>query len=432
MILDRSLQWYDYLHTILTNINDVLLVLIGIAFTAQLFFILFFFVKEKVYPKAKIKHRFGILIPARNEEDVIGKTVSELLNKQNYPKELFDVYVVADNCTDDTARVAREAGATVFVHTDNEPSHKRASYALKYGFQKILELKKGYECFIKFDADNLADPNFIDIMNDAFENGVKCARCFENSSNINQNMISKCSAIYYLRDCRLACRVRERAHLDCMVNGAGMMVSADIIERIDGWDAMSTSDDAEFGMNRILEGIRVHYVEDAIVYEEQSPTLKDTWNRYVRIGHGLNHLFWTQGFKMLGKFFITFRISYIDLFLQLFFIPMACLCCTWIPLFYLFDALYMGLWSPTAPNIDYLMLLLKIVVLALVFLFYFAFVLQAFMVTLLVRKQIKDFKIKDYIGLWFVFPFFMIFDCITIFIGVITKPKWKSIKRNKS
>lgn len=430
MIFIRELLWYDYLHDFLTSVNSVLLTLIGIAFTAQLFFIIFFFVKKTTFPKAKTYHKFGIIIPARNESAVIGRTVKELLNKQNYPKDKFDIYVVADNCNDNTAEVARKAGAIVFIHNDDEPSHKRASYAIKYGMQEILKLNKNYECFIKFDADNLADSNFINVMNDAYESGVECARCMENSININQSMTSKCSALYYLRDCRLACRVRERVHLDSMINGAGMMFSARIAKDIDGWDAMSTSDDAEFGLNRILEGTRVHYVEDAIVYEDQSSTLKETWNRYVRIGHGLNYLFWKLGFKMLFKFFTTFRVSYLDLFLQLFFIPMAFLCCTWIPFFYVFDALYMGLLSPTAPNIDYLMTLIKVIGLALIFAFYLAFVLQAIMVTLLNRKNIKDYKLKNFILCWLVFPFFMIFDCLTIFFGIITKPKWKSVKRN--
>jgi cellulose synthase/poly-beta-1,6-N-acetylglucosamine synthase-like glycosyltransferase len=431
MILDRALVWYDYLHEWLSGINDFLLVLIGLAFSAQLIFIIFFFVKKTVFPKAKKKHKFGILICARNEADVIGNTVKEILTKQNYPKDLYDVYVVADNCTDNTAELAKKAGATVFKRKDDDPSHHKLSYALKYGFQEILKLNKGYECFIRFDADNIPDANFIDVMNDAFESGVECARCLENSSNINQNNITKCMGLYYLRDCRLTSRVRERFHLDCMANGPGMMISANIIKRIDGWDAMGASEDCEFSINRMFEGVRVHFVEDAIVYEDQASTMKDTFNRLVRIGHGMNLLFWKKGFKMLLKLLTTFRISFLDLFLQMFFIPMAFLCCTWIPLFYAFDIVYAAVLAPNAPNIEYLTILIQVICYALIFLFYLMFVLQALMVTLLERNRIKDYKLKNYIGVWFIFPFFMIYDCITIFFGVVTRPKWKAIKRNK-
>lgn len=431
MILVRELVWYDYLHEILTYVNNFLLVLIGVAFGAQIFFVIFFFLKKKSFPKAKIYHKFAIIIAARNEEDVIYRTVKELLDKQKYPKDKFDVFVVANNCADNTAKLAESAGAKVFIYNDDNPKHHMVCYPLKYGFQEILKMNAGYECFIRFDADNLADENFISAMNDAYESGVECARCYENSSNINQNKITKCMGIYYIRDCRLASRVRERAGLDSMINGPGMMISANIIKNIDGWDAMSISEDAEFGINRMFDGVRVHFVEDAIVYEDQASTFKDTWNRLVRIGHGMNKLFWKKGPKMLFKFLMTLRLSYLDLFLQLFFIPMAFLCCTWIPLFYIFDAIYYWLLAPSAPNIEYLKLLFTIIALALIFAFYLMFVLQALMIILLEHKKIKDFKFKNYIGTIFVFPFFMIYDCITIFFGVISKPKWKSIKRNK-
>lgn len=99
---------------ILSIINDqVLLTIIGIAFGIQLFYILLFFVRAKTYKKAEVKHKFGIVIPARNEAEVIGDTIKRLL-KSDYPRELFDIFVVADNCTDNTAEIARAAGAIVY------------------------------------------------------------------------------------------------------------------------------------------------------------------------------------------------------------------------------------------------------------------------------------------------------------------------------
>ena len=431
MLFTRDLYWLDYFHEILTYVNNFLLVLIGVAFGVQIFFVLLFFLKKKTFPKAKNYHKFAIIIAAKNEEDVIYKTVKELLDKQKYPKDKFDIFVVANNCTDNTAKLAEKAGAKVFIYNDNNPKHQMVSYPLKYGFDEILKIDNGYECFIRFDADNLADENFISIMNDAFESGVECARCYENSSNFNQNRITKCMALYYMRDCRLSSRVRERVGLSSMINGPGMMVSTKIIKQAGGWDAMSLSEDAEFGINRMFDGVKVHFVEDAIVYEDQASTFKDTWNRLVRIGHGLNSLFWKKGPKMIFKFLMTLNVSFLDLFLQLFFIPMAFLCCTWIPLFYIFDFIYYLVLAPNAPNMEYITLLLKIIGFSLLFAFYLIFVLQALMIILLEHKRIKNFKFKNYIGTVLLFPFFMIFDCITIFFGVVSRPKWKSIKRNK-
>ena len=116
----------DRFNEILSIINDqVLLTIIGIAFGIQLIYILLFFIPAKKYPKAKKQHKFGIVIPARNESDVIADTVKCLL-ASDYPRELFDVFVVADNCTDKTAELARNAGEIVYERSDPDPKHHKA------------------------------------------------------------------------------------------------------------------------------------------------------------------------------------------------------------------------------------------------------------------------------------------------------------------
>ncbi|MCX4314694.1 MAG: glycosyltransferase family 2 protein, partial [Clostridia bacterium] len=200
----------DRFNEILSIINDqVLLTIIGIAFGIQLIYILLFFIPAKKYPKAKKQHKFGIVIPARNESDVIADTVKCLL-ASDYPRELFDVFVVADNCTDNTAELARNAGAIVYERSDPDPKHHKAGYALKYLFERIMDEHAGeYEAFIKFDADNLMERDYISRMNDAFDAGVKCARGYSNSKNIDQNIVAGISGLWYIRDCRFASSFRS-------------------------------------------------------------------------------------------------------------------------------------------------------------------------------------------------------------------------------
>ena len=109
-------KWIDF-----TN-DYIILNIIGVAFTIQIIYILFFFVKPKKYKVSEKKHRFAIVIPARNESAVIGDTIKCLL-AQKYPRELFDIYVVADNCTDNTAEIARAAGATVYERFEIGRAH---------------------------------------------------------------------------------------------------------------------------------------------------------------------------------------------------------------------------------------------------------------------------------------------------------------------
>ena len=98
------------------------------------------------------------IIPAHNEEAVVGNLV-ESLKRQNYDKELYDIYVIADNCTDNTAKIAKEAGAIVYERFNN--TKKTKGYALDWFLQQKIEENASYDAFFVFDADNIVDPDFI-------------------------------------------------------------------------------------------------------------------------------------------------------------------------------------------------------------------------------------------------------------------------------
>ena len=414
----------DIFNQVIEIINNVFLVLCGIAFAVQLIYVLFFWMKPRRYKPAKTQHRFGIIIPARNEEEVIADTVKTLF-RQNYPRELFDVFVVAHNCTDRTAERAREAGATVFELNDDDPKHKRVSYALQHGFREILRNYDHYDAFIHFDADNLMNDDYIARMNDALDSGVKIARCFENSKNIDQNLWTGVSGLYYIRDSRIACHVRSALHTDQMLTGAGMMVSADIIRRHNGWKCMGVSDDAEFTLQAMLEGERTYYVPDAMVYEDQPSTLRDTVNRNKRMGHGLFKLFFTHGLRCFGKFFTTFRFGYLDMFLTLLFIPIAVVACTWFPLFYGYKIIY----AAAVGDVATLAAFGKLIGYVLLFAFYLPFMLQTLLAAALERKKL-NVPFRKLLPAIFLSPLFMIVYAISICLGVFSRPSWKKIKRN--
>lgn len=415
----------DRFNEILSLINDqILLTIIGIAFGIQVFYILLFFVRAKKYPKAKVQHRFGIVIPARNEEDVIGDTVKCLL-ASDYPRALFDVFVVADNCTDRTAEIARAAGAIVYERFDPDPKHHKAGYALKFLFEKITEEHPGYEAFIKFDADNLMERDYISRMNDAFDSGVKCARGYSNSKNIDQNIVTGISGLWYIRDCRFASNFRSAIGQGTMLGGAGMMFSAEIIEK-HGWDCLTASDDTEFTMRRLNQDkIKTMYVKDAIVYEDQPSTIKDTFRRYKRMSGALNKLFYTQGIKSLGLFFVRWKWTYIDMFITLMFIPVCVLMSVWLPIYYGYVLIYHGIMGNWAIFWTYF----STICYSLAFAFVAAFIIQALLAVVLERKRLKT-SVKKMMPAVFLFPLFMIIYAVAITLGVFSKPKWKQVKRN--
>ena len=163
----------------------------------QLFYLAYMLVKKPARaPMASRKHRFGVVICARNEENVIGQLLSSV-KAQDYPQELLEMFVVADNCTDATAAVAREAGARVLERSDTE--HIGKGYALDFLFKRLLAEGTPCEGFLVLDADNVLAPDYITQMNNVFDQGFRIITSYRNSKNYNTNWIS---AGYSLRNKR--------------------------------------------------------------------------------------------------------------------------------------------------------------------------------------------------------------------------------------
>lgn len=416
----------EIFNSILFWINNVVFFITGLAFSIQILYVILCFLPYKKFKPAKTKHKFGIIICARNEESVIGDTIKCLL-KQNYPKELFDIFVFAHNCTDNTAKIAREAGAIAFELNDTTPEHCRVSYALKYGFEKILAEHDNYDAFIRFDADNVIHPDYITKMNDALDAGYHVARGYNNSKNLTQNVYTGISGIWYLRDCRFSSHSRKALNVNQFLVGSGMMLSSEIVHKDGGWTkAMGLIEDQEFAIKQLYDGYKSTYVKEAIVYEDQPSTFMDTLNRNIRIGKGSWNLFWSDGFKCLGKFFVKWDFSYLDTFLTLFFIPIAVLFCTWFPAYYIYDVIF----NICVGNMPYVWMVLKTIGLAIGCAFIIPFIFQALLVVLLERKSIGKQNMKKIWKPILLFPFFMIIYAAGIFLGTITNPKWKQIKRN--
>ncbi len=438
----------ELFYQILEGLNYVAIVLASLGLLPQLIFICFGWIKPKKFKKAKEYHRIAVIIPAHNEEIVIGGTVKDILENQEYPKDKFDVYVCADNCDDRTAENALAAGAKVYTRFESDPKKKMASYPTKLLMDKILEEHDGqYDLFIRFDADNHPDAHYLEKMNDAYENGVEVARGYESSINPKQNRWAQVSSSYYIRDSRLACNFRERVGGSSMLTGAGLMVTTSLIKCIGGWDAMGGSEDAEFALNRLVEGTKVHYVPEAIVYEDQPSTWKDNYRRITRMGHSLHALFWKKGWKLFWHGITHFSLSDLDMFYQLFFIPIGVMACLWFPAYYIFyivmhtlnayatpilhgvhdlegvlytpEASYAALFTSLLPMIGYVLGAMYVI-----------YSFQSYLSIRLSRKELREENEKGWgAGIFLSAPYMILYD-VAITIGVLTRPGWKSISRN--
>ncbi len=437
--LRGKFMWEITLYNVLFIINNVILILIGIPFFMQFIFMFLFWLPKKVFPKSEKKNKICVLIPAHNEADVIHDTVKRLFDLQTYPKEMFDVYVVAHNCDDNTAELARKAGANVFELNDPDPKHRIASYALKHGYEQILATGIDYDFSIRLDADNHINDEFFDLMNDAYNAGVEIARPYESALNMTQNKFTKACGLYYTFDSRFSSRVRERLHLDAHVNGPGSMTKFQIIRDIGGYDTTSITEDTEFCFKRMLEGHRAHFVEDAVVYEDLPSTFKDTFSRNKRIASGNIRLLAKYTPKLLWKFCTTLNFSYIEQILTYFFNVICVILCTWIPAYYVYNVVYLwatGIFTDAQAvavgiNASGLYNQLILIGIILLVLFLLAGIGQGVLLVMLDYKKLGATKRRQLMDGAILFPAFTVVYCLTMCLGAFTKPKWNKINRNK-
>lgn len=242
------------------------------------------FVKLKDKPlQVDKQHRFMAIIPAHNEATVVGNLV-ESLKKLDYPKDLYDIYVIADNCTDDTAKVAKDAGAIVYERFDEK--HKTKGFALQWFLNQKIEEDAPYDAFCIFDADNIVDKNFLKVMNKKLCQGEDVVQGYKDIKNPSDSWISAGYAIFYWTMHRFYHLARYNIGLSPLMNGTGFMVKFDVIKP-EGWNTKTLTEDIEFSLKRIISGKRLGWAKDAIVYDEQPVGFKQSWIQRERwtIGH---------------------------------------------------------------------------------------------------------------------------------------------------
>ena len=207
---------------------------------------------------------FAIIVPAHNEERVIHETVNNLRSLR-YPKDKFDVFVIADNCQDKTAALAKSAGAKVLVRHDTTMVGK--GHTLRWAIERIRELGR-YDGYIIIDADNIAAHNFLLKMNNELIRGAKVIQGYLGSKNPRDTWVTKTIAATYFLMNRFYELPRHRLGLACPLGGTGFCISSEVLDNY-GWGFRSLTEDLEFSSQLVLDGVKVTWCHEAVVYDEK-------------------------------------------------------------------------------------------------------------------------------------------------------------------
>ncbi len=257
--------------------------------------------RAKPHKKAAL-HRFAVLICARNEQTVICDLIDSL-HAQTYPQDKLKIFVMADNCTDATACVARGAGATVYERFDT--AHVGKGYALDALLRNIArDEPEGFDGYFVFDADNLLRPDYVERMNETFSDGNDIITSYRNSKNYGDNWISAGYGLWFLRESKYLNHARTLLGTSCAVSGTGFLFSRRVLEEQDGgWPFHLLIEDIEFSVSHILDGYKIALCPEAELFDEQPVTFRQSWRQRMRWSKGYLQVFRQYGGKLLAGIF---------------------------------------------------------------------------------------------------------------------------------
>ena len=267
----------------------------------QLYLTVFGFKRDtRDYQEHEPESRFLVLVPAHNEEKVIGDMIRNL-QAMDYPAELYDFYIIADNCTDSTAEVARSLGAHVLVHEKDGPDAPTGKpIALKAALEALGDYAARYDLLMIFDADNLMDTNMFREVNSQFldKGRPDLIQCYLGAKN-KSGAVAWFYYTSYTVTNRFFQLAKHRLGLNCSVGGTGYAITTSYLKERGGWTTASLTEDIEIQVEATLDGRRILWNHNTRVYDEKPTSFRASVRQKTRWAQG----HWFVALRNTGKLF---------------------------------------------------------------------------------------------------------------------------------
>jgi len=212
-----------------------------------------------------------VVVPAHNEALQIGVTV-ENIRKCEYPPELLDIAVIADNCTDNTAEVAAMSGASVYPRNDPHKVGKGA--ALDWFLRGNADRLQQFGGIVFVDADSCPDRHMFNALSQSLSSpGVDAVQGFNGVANPYDNWRTAINSAAFNVFNHLRMAGNEKVFGTAILKGLGMAFTPDLLMKF-GWPANSVVEDLEFTIMLLERGHRVRYNPEAIITSEMAVNKK--------------------------------------------------------------------------------------------------------------------------------------------------------------
>ena len=395
-------------------LNDLLFFISIFINLKQIFYLIFaLFKKDKCSNKEAPYHHFAVLICARNEAAVIADLLDSI-KSQSYPQELLDIFVMADNCSDNTADIASSRGVHVYTRFHTEKVGK--GYALEALMNHIREdYPEGFDGYFVFDADNILEHDYIEQMNRKFSDGHDIVTGFRNSKNFADNWVSAGNSLWFLWDSQYLNYPRYLLGISCTVNGTGFLFSRKIAEELGGWPYHMLTEDWELSFDQVTKGRKIAFCRQAVLYDEQPTSFIVSCRQRIRWCSGLFQVVKRYMKKVIkGIFHGNFSCFDIILYVPAYFLSVASLI---LNLVMIMNAAITGGDIMTVVQSSVLLLIRM----------YAAFWLVGLFLTVTQWKSIRANALSKIIHLW-TFPVFTLSYVPLSPVVLFYKPKWKPIQ----
>ncbi len=257
--------------------------------------------------------RFAVLIPAHDEELLLPRLLASLA-EQTYPRAQFQVFVIADNCTDGTARACRPFDVRVLSRTDHERRGK--GHAIRWALERMgLEQ---FDAVVVVDGDSTVGAGLLDHLNLQMDRGDRVIQCFNAVANPQQSWFTRLAAVSRSVSNEVLHPGKRKLGLSSYLMGNGMCFEADLL-RSQGWDAFSVGEDWEYYARLIMAGIPVGYSRQARVYHQESVDLRQASSQRLRWSGGRFEVLRRYGLRLFLRGLVRRDVRCLDASLPLVF-----------------------------------------------------------------------------------------------------------------